>query len=287
MKNLDNKSLIDQKNAPTSSPLGEINKLFHSSYKQRKQEIQDDILSGEYLIFVRMDDRIIVLKGNTYTEYTLNDESYHKLKACCHFPVAVYYLLSNCDSQEGINNIKSSIAKLKEEEQEEPILNMIEIVEKWMAQINDNKELVHAKILGLSEQLEAVFAKAMASSAKREIVKTLKVLDEVYAQYNTPASKTFLLSVGGHQPRYKQLAKLVFEKWFSEKDDYLTEISHHVRYCEGSNNLDDALDVLATALADREIGQLFLGSSSALNQDVLGIVAQNQIDKIWATRHSN
>mgnify|MGYP006204110039 CR=1 FL=1 len=45
--------------------------------------------------------------------------------------------------------------------------------------------------------------------------------------------------------------------------------------------LDDAINLIATALADRELAQTFLGHADALEQDVLGLVAEQAIDRCW------
>jgi hypothetical protein len=54
-----------------------------------------------------------------------------------------------------------------------------------------------------------------------------------------------------------------------------------VKYCEGGNSIDDAYELLSTALASSELAHTFLGDQYALNQDVVTQTAERHISQFW------
>lgn len=90
-----------------------------------------------------------------------------------------------------------------------------------------------------------------------------------------------MVVIGGHQPRYKALASMVFRRWFKGLHEHMVNHKHHVRYCAGGGSIDDAITLVATAITDRELAKSTMGSSEALNKDVLGIVAEQATDTSW------
>lgn len=275
-------TIRDKSDEPTASALGQINQLFHSQYSAQKKHLREKIIAGEYLLFVRMDDRLIKLKGEDIEQFGINGDEYHKMKAACHLPVAVFFLLSHANSKEKIEQVTELLSQLDQETQPKPVAQMIEIVGSWLAELEDYTNLAYSSISTLARQLEPLFAKLLSHAAHEEIKATVTLLNSIHKQHQTPASHVFLLTIGGHQPRYKQLATLIFKKWYSQLEAHLTNVEHHVMYCEKGESVDDAIDLLVTRLADGEIGQLFLGSTDALNQDVLGVVAEQQIERYWS-----
>jgi len=89
-------------------------------------------------------------------------------------------------------------------------------------------------------------------AANDEINNLVTQLHNIRSQYDYPSSKIFMVVFGGHQPRYKALASLVFKRWFKGLHEHIVDHEHHVRYCEGGNSIADAIALVATAIIDKE-----------------------------------
>ena len=276
-----NITLQDTKAEPADSAMGDINQLFHLQYAKRKQHFANTISQGHVLLVVRMDSRLIACCGDSIREYTVNGPGYHRLKALSHSTMAVYYTLLQTPQPDAAALLHNLLAQLKREADNAVGQQLFTATQQLLGAVAYDGTLDQRLILQYSHQLEPVFAQLMLQSAVDETTQLLLHLHKITEQFGKAIAETFFVVFGGPQARYRQLAKLVFEKWCQESDDLVVDTSHHIRYYEHGTTLDDAINLIATALADRELAQTFLGHADALEQDVLGLVAEQAIDRCW------
>ncbi|KUM54230.1 hypothetical protein [Rheinheimera sp. EpRS3] len=276
-----NITLQDTKAEPADSAMGKINQLFHLQYAKRKQHFANTISQGHVLLVVRMDSRLIACCGDCIREYTVNGPGYHRLKGLSHSTMAVYYTLLQTPQPDAAALLHNLLAQLKREADNVVGQQLFTATQQLLGAVAYDGTLDQRLILQYSHKLEPVFAQLMLQSAVDETTQLLLHLHKITEQFGKTIAETFFVVFGGPQARYRQLAKLVFEKWCQESDDLVVDTSHHIRYYEHGTTLDDAINLIATALADRELGQTFLGHADALEQDVLGMVAEQAIDRCW------
>ncbi|MDO6839910.1 hypothetical protein Q4602_10555 [Paraglaciecola chathamensis] len=268
-------------NEPTSNPLGNINARFHSLYGQQKSEIINQIKQGDVLLVCRMDNRLIVKCGGTEEAFTINTTRYHDLKALSHSTLAVYYSLLNTWDKETLKEVDGWINEIRSHEPKELSQELADVTAELVTHVRTAGALTHSDMSQYQQALEPIYAKLMTQAAKDEIESLVSTLNAIREQYNYPSSKMFMIVFGGHQPRYKALASMVFKRWFSGLEEHTLNSDHHVRYCEGGESLDDAIELVASAILDKDLAKSTLGSALALNRDVLSLVAQRAIDDYW------
>ncbi|MCS4306854.1 nucleotide-binding universal stress UspA family protein [Rheinheimera pacifica] len=279
-----NIKLQDTRAEPSDLTLGEINQLFHRQYAKRKQHFVDIIKHGHILLIVRMDSRLIACCGTRIEEFIVNGPGYHRLKALSHSTMAVYYTLQQTPQADAAALLNQLLTQLKCEADNVVGQLLFAATQQLLNAANYDGTLDHGLLLEYSRKLEPVFAQLMLQSATDETTQLLRFLDEIAEQFGKAAADTFFVVFGGPQARYRQLTKQVFENWCQEAADIVVDTRHHVRYYEHGTTLADAVNLIATALADRELAQTFLGHADALDQDVLAVVAQQAIKRGWRSK---
>ncbi|MCW8109562.1 hypothetical protein OPS25_13720 [Alteromonas ponticola] len=266
-------SLKDTQQLPSQGTLHHVNLTFHERYAKRKHVFREQILGGEYQLVIRMDDRIIAQCGKEVDEHEVVGPHYHDIKAAAHLPLLLMYA-------DNYGEILDFIRAHKDEAHMSVIRELFCVVEEWAVNPQHNEFI---DLTTLKSTLAPLFARAMDTVAKEEIEKTVAVLNKINSQASLPLDKTFFIIFGSHQARYKQLGKMIIKKWFTQQTECYGKVEHHVRYCEGGKNIDDALDIVCTALADNELAHVFLGEQFALNQDVVTQTAERHLSQFWPT----
>ncbi len=258
---------------PSQGSLHNINQQFHTDYAKRKAEIKEEISQAKYQLVVRLDDRIVNCEGERTFEHRVVGGNYHQLKAVSHLPLLLHY----CNN---LHLFADEVNKLSAEAEMDEVKEIAEITMGWVHRLNGGR-FTTRDITHLRDTLASPFARVMNAAAKMEITHTVDILNRLKSTSKVPANKTFYIIFGGHQARYRQLSTLIFKKWYSQQPDCLNEVDHYVRYCEGGEQLNDAVELVATAVADSELGHLFLGDFTALNQDVVATAAAKHLDEYW------
>lgn len=279
----------NSKELPAHGPLHSINKAFHEGYTKRKDNIRARVKAGDVLIFVKMGNDLVAICGDERQKYVVNGDKYHHLKAMAHMPVACYFALCEGLDTHVLEAVKSWSQQIQvkcSEDHHETSALMVtlkNLIQKFLDANQVGQSICHQSFIDFSTALEPVLAKLLSQSADDEVANLTQCLDDAHALFKRDSADIYLLVFGAHQPRYKEIAKLVFRRWFKDLHEHIIDVDHHVRYSESCENSEDAIDLVVTALADREIAQNFLGSASGLNQDVLGIVAEEAIERHWKT----
>lgn len=269
---------------PSSNPLGDINAAFHKLYQIEKDKAVSDIHNGEIVLICRMDNRLIIKQGQNVEECLINDVLYHNLKAMSHSSLAVYYSLLHSADQQTLQQVKNWISQIRQQEPTELGTQIADITKDLVDSVEMSGMLSHSAMSLYQQELEPIYAKLMIKAVDQEIDSLVTKLVDIHSHRGYPSSKTFLVVFGGHQPRYKALALQVFRRWFQGSKEHLANCDHHVRYCEGGKDLDDAVDLVANAMVAKELAKSTMGYSEALNQDVLSTVAERAIDSYWLAK---
>lgn len=273
--------MADARNEPANSPLGDINTAFHKLYSEQKEKVKKQLDKGEVVIVCRMDNRLLVKRGDELREFKINGDYYHELKALAHTTLAAFFTLVNAPGTSSVERVKRWCEQIRTKHTSSVSSQVVFLTEQLLEQVENDKALTHSAIQWYQQALEPVYAELLMLAAKDEMDMLVRTLNQVKEQYDCTSSNMFLVTLGGHQPRYKELSSMVFTRWFADQYAHIVDTDHYVRYCEGGASLDDAVDLVVTAMTDRNLANSMLGTASGLNQDVLGIVAQKAIDNYW------
>lgn len=273
--------VAETRTEPQSSSMGNINEAFHRLYSEKKQEIQRKVDEGQILILCRMDSRLIVKSGAETEEFVINGDHYHTLKALAHSSLAAFYLVTQSTSDLNRNTIHQWLDNIEKEAPRDIGQRMAATTREFLSAVKPGQDISHKVVSEYQRELEPVFAELLMLSAKDELHTLVEILDDIQRRYDYASSEMFLVTLGGHQPRYKELSTLVFTHWFKSQFSHVVNTDHYVRYCEGGSSLDDAVNLVVTAITDRQLSTSMLGSAVSLNQDVLGIVAEKAIAEFW------
>jgi hypothetical protein len=105
--------LQDSAEKPTSSHLGSLNQIFHEEYQYWQNRAEQTITDGTVSVLVRLDDRLVLVKGQQQSVFQINGDRYHELKALSHIPLAVYLtLMRPAHKRHHLANIKDELAAL-------------------------------------------------------------------------------------------------------------------------------------------------------------------------------
>ncbi|WP_218312299.1 hypothetical protein [Alteromonas antoniana] len=272
---------VDTNAEPRASSLGDINKLFHQLYAEKTNAVRKQVDEGDILLLCRMDNRLILKAGSDVKEFTINGDYYHSLKALAHSTLAVFYMIMNSTSDTTLNEVSLWVNQIEQDDTSQIASRIVSITRKLVTSIKGHQNNSHSAITDYQRELEPVYAELLMLSAKDELTILVDTLNHIKRDYDYASSNTFLVTLGGHQPRYKELSTLIFTRWFREQFSHVVDTNHYVRYCEGGSSLDDAVNLVVTAITDRQLGNSMVGSAVSLNQDVLGIVANKAIDLFW------
>ena len=261
----------DTTSLPDKGILHTINKRFHEAFQERKRIFKEAFLQGEYQVVIRVDDRIVWVTDKQQRSFTVVGEDYHHIKAIAHSPLLMLYTANHNERRE----LVKSLAKMSEH----PFYKVcVDALERWL---NNAEEDALSGVCSLKEELQPIFAKAMDTVAQHEVEKTVEVLNTLREESSLPLDKTYFVVFGSHQARYKQLGKMIIQRWFNQQLSCYGSVDHHVKYCEGGSSIDDAYELLTTALASSELAHTFLGDQYALNQDVVTQTAERHISQFW------
>lgn len=264
------------------SPLQAFNQYFYQLYAKRKQYFAHKITAGEVLLIIRSGSDLISCCGSEIKHYPVNGDNYHQLKALAHSALATSYSLQHMRLPEATTLLKAYIQQLQSSTMPAAGEDVINVIHQLLNTVTEQNMVTHQHIQHYANALQPLFSKLITLSATDEVINLHKQLHAICRRYDTSASNTFYIVFGGPQARSQELTKRVFTKWCNDSDELLADNSHHVRYFEGAQTVADAVNLIATAMADRELAQTFLGQADGLERDILGRAADNVIERHWA-----
>ncbi|MEM6856206.1 MAG: hypothetical protein AAF593_17535, partial [Planctomycetota bacterium] len=274
--------------APFEGPLASTNDGFHRVYDGLVAEIVPQLGDSTPVVVVTANDLTLLFRGERRSETYIPDD-YHKLKAISHAAFGLELTLSGA----GDGPLDDSVSeKLREQltwidntevslpECEVPI----EAGDSPAAVLRMCRELID-RVLGDravdTPQIEA-FARGVAEHLLRNAALAafheLDGLHEVVTRWRQDLppeawDKAYVVVCGGHQSRYRQIAKQYFQGLLGETESTAAECEEHVLYGEGLSDPDAALDLLARHIIDQRSAHLFFGERDRLQRDLLSDAA--------------
>lgn len=278
--------LQDTAEKPTSSPLGQLNQLFHQEYQHWQNLAQQKITNGEIPVVLRLDDRLILAVGNQHYVYPINTDRYHELKALSHIPLAIYLIVARCSSDSyNLSAIKEQLAVLPD------ILEALNVytapircaLDELTTSLSVNRGvLAYDAVKHFSSHLKPTFQNLLAEAADDEITQLMAAMSAIklIVGDTEQCAEMFLVICGGHQPRYKQISKQFFERWLRQETNSDTETTHRVIYAESCKTLAEAIKLVSTRIVSANLGEVFLHSPLSLDEDVLGNAGITAMDRL-------
>lgn len=264
------------------SPLQAFNQHFYQLYAKRKQYFEQQITAGEVLLIIRSGSDLISCCGSEIKHYPVNGDNYHQLKALAHSALAASYSLQHMPLPQAITLLRDYLQQLQAMTLPSAGQDMLNAIRQLLNNVAEQNCVTHLHIQHYADALQPLFSKLITLSATDEVTHLHKQLGVICERYRKAATDTFYIVFGGPQARSQELTKRVFTKWCNDSDELLVDNSHHVRYFEGAQTVAEAVSLVATAMADRELAQTFLGQANGLEQDILGRAADKVIERHWA-----
>ena len=134
-----------------------------------------------------------------------------------------------------------------------------------------------------NEELQPAFQSLIALAARDEAAQTLSALHRLKSTVCNESlwKQTFYVVCAGHQPRYKQLCKLLLRRWVFEQTQSSTEVEQRVIYGEALESVNAARELVVNRLVNGLIGDAFLHSPLSMNQDVLGEAGEMAVESAF------
>jgi hypothetical protein len=163
----------------------------------------------------------------------------------------------------------------------------LSIIEKAVTSLVNTSQwpvLEFSAVRHYNDALQPAFQALIALAARDEVEQTLTALRQLEATVDDDKrwKQTFYVICGGHQPRYKNLAKRLFRRWIFELTESSSEVEQRLLYGESLESVEAARELVVTRLVNREIGDAFLQSPLAMNQDVLGEAGEMAVNNAFS-----
>lgn len=277
--------LADDAERPQSAPLSELNQLFHTQLDALAGSMREQLDSGSIPVIVRLDSRLVLALGASRTVFEINAHLYHQLKVLAHIPLA---LLLAAHNGEDVQAIQSKVEQAVTELKKDVTLpsSVLSVIEQAVAGLTGSRQwpaLGFGAVRQFNSALQPAFQTLIALAARDEAEQTLRGLRQFQLAVNDEQSwkRSFYVVCAGHQPRYKQMAKLVFQRWVLEQTESSAEVEHRVVYGESLESVEAARTLVVTRLTNGFIGDAFLNSPLSMNQDVLGEAGELAVEELF------
>jgi len=261
-----------------------VNDWFEGRYAIARETIEARLFRGEDPVLVRTDAELVMLHRGRRRSEALIPERYDEAKAIAHLPAAVYLLLSGCGAErldaqtlELTRTMREELDAVAAEGDGAVVLRAcLEVLVGVL-----EEQHVPPDVLGaLASRTEAP-VRALIREATEVYVARLEAIVGTWTEEWTEREweRVLVVICAGHAPRYKESTKSYFQRLLGERHERGPAGEEQVIYAEGAAGERDALELAATHLLNRELGRVFLGSTVALQEDVLGDTTQDVLDE--------
>jgi len=265
----------------------QLNEWFKLRHFMRIQVIRNQICRGVDPLLLRVGNDAIFIHRERRCVATILDDAYHRYKALCHVPVALYMWLSELTAKQLTSQDAAMLGQLRSEMQEHRLRGLDEASRDIADAVCVLVDRV-VEVLAVEFDRLTRFEGAVAQPTQHLIVAAteheLDNLDRCVRTWTADFDdetwgRLRVVICANHQARYRQSSKLYFQRLLGERDGLGAKGEHHVLYAENAATEDEAIDLLATHLLDRELGIFFMKSPLALQQDVLGEAARAVLER--------
>ena len=268
-----------------------LDEWFKLHYRTRKSELRRSLVAGERPLMVRIDREIVFFRDRTRSSAQILDEEYDRLKALCHLPIALFLWASPRAGGELSTGDRELLDKMGAETIAARAdgargagsceVALLEACAQFVRSATQAGAVREQDLSALERTTEAPIRACILAATRRELHNLHTRVTAWTADLEPREWEELRVVVcAGHQARYRQSTKSYFLRLFDECHGEGASGEQRVIYAENCRTEDEALDLVATHLLDREIGATFLDSPLALQQDVLGEATRVVIDEL-------
>jgi hypothetical protein len=269
-----------------------LDEWFKLHYRTRKSELRRSLVAGERPLMVRIDRELVIFFERTRSTAQILDEPYDRLKALSHLPIALFLWASPLAGRAlapedrdllGEMGAETSTARTDAQDCEPEALELLHACDRFVRSAMRAGAVSRDDLGALERETEAPIRACILAATRRELRNLHTTVSEFIARLGPGQwDELRVVICAGHQARYRQSTKSYFLRLLHESHGEGAIGERRVIYAENCRTEDEALDLVATHLLDREIGAMFLDSPLALQQDVLGEATRIVLDEIGA-----
>jgi len=242
---------------------------FERNWRRNLAELGDRIS-----VVIRLGDELHHSHGGEQTTITLVDEQYHQLKRIAHLPILVF-LARTCPAEDdacpvekhGIDDAIEVDETLQDAGRRICRLSN----DFWSA---TEQELTWSILNRFVHDVYAPVQLLVRAAAELEVDRLHAAIGRLETQTANDAWRSgYFCVVGGKEPRYKELTTQYFRTYLQRNGSARGGVEHQLIYAEGEHQIDSVLELIARRHLNRTLGELFTGSATGLEEDVLGDAA--------------
>lgn len=253
--------------------LGDWQELFEREYVRCQQGRRAALGGAEQPVLLRLDDNLVLCFNRQQSAWLINSDKFHWYKRAAHFPVAAGLALVNAETPDELRQVANHLSGLVATMPKSDGLDVTAgALRELLKKVGQSDSLPSEALRSFAERCMPVSGQLAHSAARLELDALNQAMEQMAAQVGDDAKwlRSYVVICAGHQPRYKQLSKQFFQRYFAARPGARGEAGHQIIYGEGIGDVEAALDLVATRMADKWVGEVFIGDSRGMEQDVLG-----------------
>ena len=254
-----------------------LNDWFTGRYTIARQELAARLTEAPDPLFIRSGPELVYWHHGRRRSATLMTDAYDRAKSVNHVPAAIHLALRG---RVGVALTDAELSLLRDLDRD--------VVEAKRTLRGPENAMLNACHTFLERAIreESVGPEAMATLAETTMEpmgEVIRIGTRVYLEalhdavtrwsrdWEEPTWARLLVVIcAGHAPRYKESTRTYFTRLLGEAHGLGAKGEERVVYAEGAETEDEAIQIGAEHLLNRELGRFFMKSSVALQEDVLG-----------------
>lgn len=260
---------------------------FRQRYAVRLHELRAEISEGVNPVFIRLGPDMFRFHDHVRERETVLCDRYLRLKEVCHMPVAVFLCLSPMVGRpietEELGQMQRVRAWLGDRDEEGDALAVVEATSRFVDDVLDERTVLAKRLLELGREIRPPLRSCIEEATRLEVLSLHDIVSRWTEDFDAQAWKRLHVVVcASHQARYKEPTKLYFQRLLGEEHGVGAQGERQIVYAENAESVDDAVELLAIHLADRELGAFFLDSPMAMQENILGDAAREAIGALFS-----
>ena len=268
-----------------------MNDQFRRDYAQERTNIKE----ASFPVIVANGDKIILMRKDSRDERNFIPAAWSVLKSVDHVPLALFVLLESKTDKPLSEETLSSLAALRTKTAAarpevlaaltaEPLLGpaavtrngeMLDRSLTFMDAVLERRTVTSAQVALLAASMSRP---SMLNADDAEILE-LTLLDKAVQGWHTQLTagewqKLRIVVMGGHMPREQDRRMQYFSMLLNQKRE-----GARIVYVEGIDDVDKALDLMATHILDERIAEAYFRDPWRMHRDLLSDSARRYLVK--------
>lgn len=267
---------------------GSLENLFEGWWRKVRQRLGD----RDHPVMIRSGDELHWLYDGERNSQPVVDAQYHRVKRIAHVPVLLATIALGPAAARDAGQSAALTQTLRQVEGDvrlgdqcvaaETIASLRDACEGFAAHLEPGEEPGAGALRDLAERSFPALNRLIAAAAHYEVGRLHEAVTRIARE--SPASaldRAYFVVCAGLQPRYKELSKSYFEAFVNRRVHTRGGAEHRVIFVEGDDDLDTVLDHVARRECNRVLAEFMTGSPAGLDQDILGVAAQQAIGRLF------